>query len=88
MSSELKEVRVADMSSECSYPLKPNAIAMSDCCRNNATTAVEFGDGTLLWRCEIHRGLTKGQETGAVHETVLTRQEVHESLVLDYPERE
>lgn len=86
MSRELKEVRVVDLYVECMYPMRPDALAASDCCRRPADTAVERPDGMRTWRCPKHRGLIKGTETGPVHETVVTRQEVPYDVVVSWPE--
>ena len=52
-----------------------------------AYTDVEFPDGTLAWRCDEHRGLTEGVETGLVSETMLTTLHVPEKIVLSRPQR-
>lgn len=83
---ELKLVRVTDMYLECMYPMVPHAIAVSDRCRRPANTTVEFSDKSVSWRCTEHRGMIKDDVTGPVSETMLTRQDVDESLVLDRPQ--
>ncbi len=85
--SELKEVRVADLYGQCSFPMRADAIAMSDCCHRSATSAVEYPSGDKYWRCTKHRGMINETETGPVHETILTERDVHESLVVSWPQR-
>lgn len=68
---ELIEVRVADMFAECSFQMRKDAIAMSDCCRNIASSAVEMPNGARHYRCTKHRGLIKDGVPGEVHDTVL-----------------
>jgi hypothetical protein len=87
MSDELKEVRVTDLYVECMYPMRPDALAASDCCRMPADTAVERPDGVRSWRCKKHRGLIKDTTTGPIHETIVTRREVPDRVVVSWPER-
>ena len=87
MSGELREVRVEDLYKECSYPLVPKALAQSQCCRGTAFTAVELPDGARAYRCSEHEGLIEGSKTGTVHQTVFTRREVPDDVVVNWPER-
>ena len=42
---------------QCSYPMRPDAIAASDNCNRPATSAViQPGTGFRLWRCDRHSG--------------------------------
>lgn len=73
---ELVERRVVDMFEQCAYQIqmRPGATAMSDCCREPATTAVVLRpDGTKGWRCPTHKGLVKNDEVGEVLESVMAR---------------
>ena len=72
------EVKVVDLYVQCAYPMRAHAIAMSDCCRKSATSAVVHPDGMKTWRCEEHRGLIKGQERGPVVESIM-REVKHQS---------
>lgn len=63
------DIPVGDLLFQCSYPMRPVVLAASDTCRKAATTAVVIDEG-YWYRCDQHRGLTKGQETGDVHETI------------------
>lgn len=85
--NELKEVRVTDLYVNCMYPMVPHAMAASDCCRRSADTAVERPDGVRTWRCPEHRGLIEGTTVGPIHETVVTRREVPDHVVVSWPER-
>lgn len=52
---------VQDRYATCAFPMRPDAIAMSDCCRARADTAVVYtmwdGEKRFYWRCPEHRGL-------------------------------
>lgn len=86
MADPLQEVRVTDLYLECMYPMRPDALAASDCCRQRASTAVERPDRMITWRCSEHRGLIKGDLTGPVHETVIGRWNVPDDKVVSWPE--
>jgi len=64
------EVKVTELYVQCAYPMRPDALAMSDCCWKSATSAVVRPDGMKTWRCEEHRGLIRGQERGPVVESI------------------
>ncbi len=70
---ELKEVRVTDMYKECMFPMKPNAIAVSDCCRRHATSVVKYPNGSSYWRCTAHYGQIDKNTTGEASEMVFVR---------------
>jgi len=82
-----KVVRVADMYYGCTYQVPSNSATATTRCLRMAYTDVEFPDGTLAWRCDEHRGLTEGVETGLVSETMLTTLHVPEKIVLSRPQR-
>ena len=68
-------IAVKDLYRECSYPLRDNAMAMSDCCRQPATTTVNTSGSAKYkgyWRCEAHKGFVKGRAKGYTVETVVT----------------
>ncbi len=70
---ELREVRVTNLYVSCSFPMRTtNAMALSDCCRKYAHTAVEHPSGNMYYRCDEHRGMIDANTTGPVHETILT----------------
>jgi hypothetical protein len=87
LDTDLKVVRVVDMYVDCAYPMVPKPAAMSDNCRQPATTTVMYLNRSTGWRCEEHKGLIKGSMTGPVSETVTTRKEIPEELVLSRPEQ-
>lgn len=67
-------IAVKDLYTQCSYPTRENAIAMSDCCRMPATTAVNTSGSDQpegYWRCEAHKGLIKGNVKGYTVENVV-----------------
>ena len=70
-SEKLYEWRITDMYVQCMYPMRPDAIAASDCCRAPADTAVVRPDGMSTWRCPGHRGLIKDEGIGPVVESVM-----------------
>lgn len=86
MGNEVKEVRVKDLYVQCMFPMRPDAIAASDCCQAMADTAVERRDGMQSWRCQEHRGLIKHDLSGPVHETVLTTADVPDEVVVSWPD--
>jgi hypothetical protein len=47
---------IAELLVQCSFPMRPDAIAMSDRCRRMANTAVQDAEGALWWRCPAHKG--------------------------------
>ena len=49
---------VSDQHKQCSFPMRPDAIAMSDCCRKHATSVVLRKEPTMafLYRCNQHDG--------------------------------
>jgi hypothetical protein len=60
-------VAVSDLYAECSYPMRPDAIAASDTCRRSATSAViDPENGTAYYRCARHKGLLVRQCPGEV----------------------
>lgn len=67
--------KITDMYVQCSYPMRPDAIAMSGCCRHRARTAVERPDDARMWRCREHEGMVSPGVTGAVKDAVRVRWE-------------
>ncbi len=59
-------VSVSDLYVNCSYPIRPNAVALSDCCQGSAMSAVESEGGDWLWRCRLHLGLVREGVEGRV----------------------
>lgn len=57
----MKHVAVKDLYVQCSYPLREPAVAMSDCCRQSATSAVEHGVN-FYYRCNEHYGLFRDNQ--------------------------
>ena len=70
---ELVERRIVDMFMKCTYPMRPDVLAASDCCGKPAATAVLRPDGMKTWRCPEHKGLVKDDETGEVFESIMAR---------------
>lgn len=69
---DVAEMRsVSDLYVQCSYPMRPNAIAASDCCRGPATSAVDSGDA-WYWRCDEHLGFVSEGVEGNVRFAVPT----------------
>lgn len=63
----MKHVAVKDLYVQCSYPLREPAVAMSDCCRQSATSAVEDPYGVnFYYRCNKHEGLFRDNQRGRV----------------------
>ncbi len=63
---------------QCSLQVKNfdrGGMAMSDCCRGTAHSAVELANGNRMYRCTAHEGLRdiRTGETGPIHYE-LTRQ--------------
>lgn len=80
MNSTKPEVRlvwrkVSDMYVQCTFPMRPDVVAMSDCCRRNAQTAVHRPDGVWTWRCSTHEGMIDSGQHGEVSDAVLVRYE-------------
>lgn len=72
VTKKLVPVRVVDLYVQCSFPIVDNAIAMSDCCRKPATTAVDSPEVEgLFWRCRGHRGRWRGEVYGNVYHSVM-----------------
>ena len=63
----MKLVEVKALSVQCSYPMREPALAMSDCCRLMAYSAVEdpYG-GMYYYRCHEHEGLFRGDQRARV----------------------
>jgi hypothetical protein len=56
----LKKRRVADLFVQCSLQVRnldTGYVAMSDCCRAPANSAVVMDNGRQMWRCDTHRGI-------------------------------
>jgi hypothetical protein len=63
----MKQVLVKDLAVQCSYPMREPALAMSDCCRKAAYSAVEDPYGVMYYyRCHEHEGLFRGDEAATV----------------------
>lgn len=63
----MKIQKVTDLYVQCAYVLREPGLAMSDCCRRPATSAVEDPYGGLYYyRCPEHEGLFRGTEPGRV----------------------
>lgn len=65
-------VLISDLIVICSLQIdnfNRGGIAMSDCCRRNATSGVLDEEGYTLWRCRIHEGMLDFR-TGAKGEIV------------------
>lgn len=68
-------VAVTDMFVECSLQVRnfeARGIAMSDCCREHATSVVEMENGNQMFRCEEHKGIRRLQK-GPVRLTIQKR---------------
>lgn len=68
-------VQIRDMYVECSLQVRNHhkqGVAMSDCCRQLATTAVVMEDGKQMWRCGKHRGIRR-LEVGPVVTKILRK---------------
>lgn len=64
-------VAVTDLYVQCSFPMRDNAVAMSDCCRQPATTAVTSPEVEgLFWRCNEHSGMWRRGIAGVVYHSV------------------
>jgi hypothetical protein len=63
-------VRVFDLFVNCSFPKRPDVLAASDTCQDQATSAVEMANGDLMWRCPRHRGFRGDGTSGNVYVTV------------------
>ncbi len=50
----------------CSFPLKPKAMAASETCQRPATSGVLNPSGSLYYRCPQHEGQLDETTTGAV----------------------
>ncbi len=90
MNSELKVVRIFDLRLGCMFPMRNSnapGTAFSDHCQMLAITGVQRSDGSVSPRCNTHRGQVDRSTTGRVVETMTTRDDVHPSLVLSWPER-
>lgn len=58
--------RVSELHVQCSLQVRnfeKQGVAMSDCCRKPANTAVSMADGKKMWRCQEHYGVRR-LETG------------------------
>ncbi len=73
VADESRMVEIAYQFVGCSYPLRPNAIAMSDRCRQLARSAVVDQEGNRLYSCSEHRGLISGDQPGEVVTETLVR---------------
>lgn len=65
--------KVDSMWVSCSYPLVADAKAASDTCRGHAVTAVIEADGSQLFRCLDHQGLSFDGTTRPYSYTVKVR---------------
>lgn len=70
--------KVSSMFVECSLQIvnfDRGGVAMSDCCRGHAVSAVEMSNGMRMWRCRDHEGVRNARtgETGPVHVEVLVK---------------
>jgi hypothetical protein len=55
MTAEAESKQVYQMRVLCSLEMRPDALAMSDCCREPAVAAVRNEAGDYLYRCFKHR---------------------------------
>lgn len=63
----MKQVAVEDLHVQCAYVLREPGLAMSDCCRKPATSAVEDPYGVIYYyRCHEHEGLFRGDQQGRI----------------------
>jgi hypothetical protein len=72
----MKTAFVTDLYKSCSFPMRPDAIAMSDRCGNGAVTAVRDDAGNFWYRCRAHRGMVNDRRMGVVHLRVPVGEEV------------
>lgn len=70
---------VSDMHVKCSLDVRSAALrkrqpgfALSDACRQPATSAVETPHGSKLYRCDDHRGIVE-LSMGPVWETIMVQ---------------
>ena len=57
---ETESVLISDLIVICSLQVDNfdrGGVAMSDCCRRNATSGVLNDEGYTLWRCRVHEGM-------------------------------
>lgn len=68
---------VTELLVNCSFPMRPDAIAASDTCRRPANSAVVDPDNASrrYWRCEGHRGQMRPGQAGKAVESVPVRQQ-------------
>jgi len=66
----IEMIPVDDLYVQCSYPMRPDGIAMSDCCRNTAHNAVINAAGNYLYRCGGHTGWVKRGVPGKISSKV------------------
>ena len=59
ISHYLPTVLISQLCKRCSFPMRPDAIAASDTCRETAASAVVMDNGNLMWRCPKHEGMQK-----------------------------
>jgi hypothetical protein len=63
----LKMVLVTDLFVNCSYPMRPDAIAASDTCQKSATCAViDPVSKVAYFRCSGHKGLLRDGAQGEI----------------------
>lgn len=71
MRVRLLRVAVIDLNVLCSYPMREDAIAASDCCGMPAVLAVEDRENHNLYdRCRAHQGQVKFGVYGRTYYTV------------------
>lgn len=84
---ELREVHVRDLDKECSYPTRPGGFAVEECCRQAADSVVIAPNGLRMYRCTKHAGKIDAGASGRQCDTVRTREDVPDSVVVSWPER-
>ena len=70
MDEAVESKPVTSLYVKCSYPMRPNAVALSDMCQRSATTAVRTLDGKFMYRCPTHEALLSEGGYGVVYHSV------------------
>jgi hypothetical protein len=69
------EVAITNRNVNCSFPMREDAIAISDTCQRHATSTVVGPHEARYYRCPQHEGQYNPSTTGKVHYTMSVRKE-------------